>query len=150
QHIPEIKTPGEDINTSNANFDSDSDSASVTGIKPGSISRSRASSFERSRLTICTSTPPSATSSAFPTPTGSVFNLGLESSAENDAGDRKDTSGDDKGSHKEFLEKGGALHKEGKYQQAFDQFKKVAEMGEPLGHYYVGLYLVSGKYGFQK
>ncbi|CAG8611554.1 2559_t:CDS:2 [Paraglomus brasilianum] len=148
QHIPEIKIPGEDNNTSNGNFDSgfDSDSASVTGIKPGSVSRSRASSFG---LTICTSTPPSATSSAFPTPTGSVFNLGLESSTEGDAGDRKDTSEDDKVSPKEFLEKGRALHKEGKYQQAFDQFQKVAELGEPLGHYYLGLYLVSVKYGFQ-
>jgi len=79
-----------------------------------------------------------------------VFNLGLESSAENDTGDREDSSEDDnKVTRKEFLEKGRTLHKEGKYQQAFDQFKKVAELGEPLGHYYVGLYLVSSKYGFQ-
>ncbi|CAG8522041.1 6240_t:CDS:2 [Paraglomus occultum] len=147
-HIPVIKTP-DDSNTSNDNADSgsDSDAASVTGIKPGNVSRSRASSFERSRLSICTSTPASATSSAFPTPTGSVFNLALESSAEDDAGDRKESSEDDKVTRKEILENGRALHKDGKYQEAFDQFKTVAELGEPLGHYFVGLYLVSDKYG---
>jgi hypothetical protein len=155
-NIPEIRmTATFENDTSNADSGFGSDAASVTD----KVTRSRASSIEISRLSICTSVAASATSSALPTPTGSISSVSSESftgSNREDTLDNKDLpkkSNDNdrlpKDSATSLIAEAQSYHKKRQYQQAYDLYCKAAEADEPNGHYALGLYLMSDKYGYK-